>query len=296
MVNAFSPARPATISCREIIEEDLGAVADLLTRGFPGRQKSYWMRGLMRMAAFDVPEGYPRFGYMVQSEGRPVGTILTLYHAFLNEQGERSIRCNLSSWYVEPAFRSYASLLIFQMLKSRDVTYVNLTPAPLTWPVVEAQGFRRFSNGQFFAFPALSFKGAAFGVAPFSSTGANLPDAERTLLQDHAELGCLSLVCHAPKGDMPFVFTPFSIKGGHLPLPFMRLVYCRDMTDFVDCAGAVGRFLLRRGIISVLLDVKDTRPALPGVYSEKLGRKYFRGPNPPRLGDLAYSEFVAFGP
>nr|WP_297297046.1 acyl-CoA acyltransferase [uncultured Methylovirgula sp.] len=296
MVNAFSPARPAAIDCREIGAEDVNAIADLLTCGFPGRQKSYWLRGLARMEALGVPDGYPRFGYMMLSAGKPVGVILTLYRAFLNSQGECSVRCNLSSWYVEPAFRSCASLLISQALKPRDVTYINLTPAPSTWPIVEAQGFRRFSEGQFFAFPALSFKGTGFGVSTISSAETDLPQAERAILDDHARFGCLSLVCRTPKDDAPFVFAPFSVKSGRLSLPFMRLIYCRDMANFVACAGALGRFLLRRGVMSVLLDVKDSRPALPGVYSERLGRKYFKGPNPPRLGDLTYSELVVFGP
>ncbi len=32
-------------------------------------------------------------------------------------------RCNLSSWYVEPAFRAYAPLLVSQALRHKEVTY-----------------------------------------------------------------------------------------------------------------------------------------------------------------------------
>jgi hypothetical protein len=297
MVNVFSPAQPATISCRQIGVEDLSAIAALLARGFPGRQTPYWARGFERMAALDVPDGYPRFGYMIERAGKAVGVILLLYRTSRDETDAPYVRCNLSSWYVEPAFRSYASLLISQALRRPEVTYINISPAPPTWPIVEAQGFRRFSEGQFFALPALGLKGAGLSVALFSpSIETDLKPAERALLEDHARLGCLALVCRTSKGDTPFVFTPFSIKGGRVSLPFMRLIYCREMADFIACAGPLGRFLLRRGIVSVLLDVKGSKPALPGIYSEKLGRKYFKGPNPPRLGDLAYSELVVFGP
>ena len=61
-----------------------------------------------------------------------------------------SRRCELC---VDAGFYSRSS--------GRDVTYINISPAPPTWPVVEAQGFRRFSEGQFFAVPALSPKGSA---------------------------------------------------------------------------------------------------------------------------------------
>jgi hypothetical protein len=95
--------------CREITEADLDAVADLLTRGFVGRSRDYWMQGLRRQAARTVPQGYPRFGYMLDNDGTPVGVLLLLY-TFRDEGGEPSIYCNLSSWYVEPAFRNYATL------------------------------------------------------------------------------------------------------------------------------------------------------------------------------------------
>ena len=296
MVNAFSPARPATIACREIREEDFSAIADLLARGFPGRQTAYWRRGLARMATLHVPAGYPRFGFTMLSADKPVGVILQLNREFRDASGKPYVRCNLSSWYVEPAYRSYASPLISLAVRRREVTYINVSPAPPTWPIVEAQGFKRFSNGQFFALPALSFKGTGLRVVPFSpSFETDLPSAERTLLEDHAQFGCLNLICRTPTGDVPFVFAPFSIESGRVPLPFVRLIYCRDMADFMACAGSLGRFLLRRGTVSVLLDVKSARPRLPGLYSEKLGRKYFKGPNPPRPGDLSYSEFVVFG-
>ena len=58
------------LRCREISEADLDAVADLLTRGFVGRSRDYWMQGLRRQAAREVPEGYPRFGYMLDNDGR----------------------------------------------------------------------------------------------------------------------------------------------------------------------------------------------------------------------------------
>ncbi len=193
--------------------------------------------------------------------------------------------------------RSYASMLVSFALKRPEVTYINISPAPPTWPVVEAQGFKRFSEGQFFAIPALSPQGFGLSVVKvLSAAETNLPTAERAILADHAQFGCLSLVCRTQNGDLPFVFAPFSIRAGRMPLPFMRLIYCRDMTDFLLCAGALGRYLLRHGVLSVLLDVKDATPPLPGIYSKKLGRKYFKGPHPPRLGDLAYSEYAVFGP
>src|SRR5206468_7466666 len=59
------------VRCREITEADVDAVADLLTRGFVGRSRNYWIQGLRRQAFRPVPEGYPRFGYMLDNDGTP---------------------------------------------------------------------------------------------------------------------------------------------------------------------------------------------------------------------------------
>src|SRR5438128_2324287 len=100
----------AKIRCREIRASDIESIADLLTRGFVGRSRDYWMQGLRRQAERDVPSDYPRFGYMLEHDGAAVGVLLLIY-SLRNTGGEAAIHCNLSSWYVEPAFRNYAPML-----------------------------------------------------------------------------------------------------------------------------------------------------------------------------------------
>jgi hypothetical protein len=78
--------------------------------------------------------------------------------------------------------------------------------------------------------------------------------------------------------------------------PAMQLIYCRDLADYVVCAGAIGRFLLGRGKMSVIVDANGPIDGLRGVYTEKRGRKYFKGPHQPRLGDLSDTELVVYGP
>ncbi|HEY2248498.1 MAG TPA: acyl-CoA acyltransferase, partial [Bradyrhizobium sp.] len=136
-MNALRPK----IRCREIGEADLGGIADLLARGFYGRSRDYWLQGLHRQAARDVPQGYPRFGYMLDHEGVPVGVLLLIY-SLRDSDGETAVHCNLSSWYVEPAFRNYAPMLTSLAQRRKEVSYFNISPAHWTWPIIEAQGFR----------------------------------------------------------------------------------------------------------------------------------------------------------
>ena len=287
------------LRCREISETDLDAVAELLTRGFAGRSRAYWMAGLRRQAAREVPAGYPRFGYMLDSNGSPVGVLLLLYSSRI-ENGEPSIQCNLSSWYVEPAFRGYAPLLTRIAQRHQEVTYLNISPATWTWPIIEAQGFSSYCSGLFFSVPLLSRAKPGMTVetvSPDTKAIDGLSDVEVELLTRHARYGCLSLICRAPgSGPYPFVLLPMRIRRGWIAPPAMQLVYCRDVAGFVECAGSIGRALIRHGKFSVILDANGPVEGLAGIFSRARGRKYFKGPHRPRLADLTDTELVLYGP
>ena len=64
-------AASSKIACRPIDAEDLPAVIDLLHKGFPRRNRRYWEAGLQRLARHVPPPGFPRFGDMLTTEGRP---------------------------------------------------------------------------------------------------------------------------------------------------------------------------------------------------------------------------------
>jgi hypothetical protein len=288
------------IRCREISETDLDAVADLLTRGFYGRSRDYWMQGLRRQAERLVPSGYPRFGYMIDNNGAPAGVLLLIYTARSNG-AETAIYCNLSSWYVEPAFRNYAPMLTKIAQKNKEVTYINISPATWTWPIIETQGFAAYCNGLFFSLPLLSRVPAGMTietVMPDTKSIAGLSADDVELLTRHARYGCLSVVCRTAHDDaLPFILLPMRIRRGWIAPPAMQLIYCRDTADFVQCAGAIGRLLLlRHGKISVMLDSNGPVEGLSGLFSRARGRKYFKGPQQPRLADLTDTELVLYGP
>ena len=293
-VNALRPQ----IRCREIGEADIDGIADLLARGFHGRSRDYWLQGLRRQAARKVPQGHPRFGYMLDHQGAPVGVLL-LIHSLRDAGGEAAVHCNLSSWYVEPAFRNYAPMLTSLAQRHKDVSYFNISPAHWTWPIIEAQGFRAYCRGLFFSFPALSRHGRDGTVEIVSADTRSidgLPAADAELLMRHAAYGCTSMVCRTADGAFPFVFLPMRIRRGWIAPPAMQLVYCRELAEYVACAGAIGRALLRQGKIAVLLDANGKVPGVAGFYTEKRGRKYFKGPHRPQLCDLSDTELVLYGP
>ncbi len=280
---------PARVRCRQIAETDLDAVAALLTVGFPARTRDYWTRGLERMRVRDVPADHPRFGYMLESDGKAVGVVLLIF-----SERDGGVRCNVSSWYVDPEFRSFAPMLTSAAMKLKHVTYVNTSPAEHTRPILAARDYVRYSDGQFVALAALCSPGRDWRVRPFNAADARhrlLDEAE--LLQRHAEDDCIVLVCETPDGPEPFVLVPRRIL--YSPLPVMQLIYCRDTDAFVRCAGPLGRGLMKQGAGAVILDANGPLWGLAGLYFRGKAPRYFRGPVAPRLNDLAFTEAVVFG-
>jgi len=280
--------------CREIRPDDIGPLIDLLTRGFVAAGHDFWERVFECLSSHPTPLGFPRYGYLLESEGTPVGVLLLIFTAVPTSQGH-SIRCNVSSWYVDPSFRPYASMLVSVALKRRDVTYLNVSAATSTWPILEAQGYKKFSSGRIVAIPGLSGRrmpGCRVERINFPlQPDKDLTDFEIRLLQSHAQYGCISLICHAGGERFPFVFR---LRPKYGLIPFLFLIYCRNLESFVRFARPLGVYLACRGMPLVVLDANGPIPGLFGSY-QSVGPKYFKGPEQPPLGDLSYTERAMFG-
>jgi len=294
MSSSVHPSGSLAVQCRLITPADIGAVADLLKKGF-GSQRShrFWLRMLERLGKYAAPAGMPKYGYLLEHAGRPVGVLL-LISSIVNTGSARSIRCNGSGWFVEPEFRPYGSLLASRAMHRKAVTYVNISPAPHTWPILEAQGYRRYANGLFMSVPWLSAAppGSVEVVAADAKFGVSVDCFEQDLLTAHADFGCISVWCLTEAGAYPFVFVRRLVRR---LVPCFQLVYCRDIADFVRFARPLGRHLALRGRPLVLMDANGPVPGMVGRYFDAVRPKYFKGPNPPRLGDLSYTEASLFG-
>jgi hypothetical protein len=274
------------VVCRQIHVSDLEHVVDLLTVGFPRRTRKYWSYAVARMAARNVPTPLPRFGYVLEADGALVGVQLLIF----TEWGG-GIRCNASSWYVDPAHRGHATLLAVAATKLKHVTYINVSPSVRTWPILEALGYERYNLGQFASLPSLT-PGSPGRARRLTSADADLPEYD--LLVEHSAGGCDAVVCETPIGPEPFVFVRRRVRG--LPFDAMQLVYTRETARFIACAGPLGRFLIRRGAPLVICDANEPIPELVGLWFGDRGARYYKGPQRPQLNDLAFTELVVFAP
>jgi hypothetical protein len=283
------------VRCRPIEDSDIDAVVDCLRRGFPYRLRTYWVRALQRMSRRAPIEDFPRYGYLLECSGRVVGVLLVIYSR-AGEGGE-AIRCNLSSWCVDQEFRGYAVVLHAVAVKRKEVTYINVSPAVHTRRAIEAVRFKRFCDGQIIFAPILSAWRPGVRVvafAPDAPEAALLPENEREILAEHAELGCRALICVKDGVAHPFVLQ--RRRAFHRLIPCQQLIYCRGMDEFVFFAGPIGRYLMWRAWPLFLADANGPAPGLVGRYFAEYGPKYFKGPLQPRLGDLAYTELTILGP
>ena len=285
-----SPKTLPRVRFRQIADSDVNDVVELLTRGFaPRRSRAFWQDVMSRLAAHATPPDAPRFGYMLDDGSTPVGVILLISTTM--PTGE--VRCNASSWYVEPAFRTYASMLISQAISRKDVTYLNLTSQPHTRPILDAQGYTCFARDTFVAaLPLMIARGPWARILPADATPrASFTSFERRVVRDHAGYGCTALWCETEERAYPFVFRPRTVRG----IPCAQLIYCREVEDCARFAGPLARYLTARGRPLLLIDANAPIPGLVGRYFPGRQPKYFKGAHRPRLNDLAFTETVLFG-
>src|SRR6185312_14207844 len=97
------------MSCRRIGVADLPGLTDLLCEGFPERSRAYWSDGLQRFATHAGRHGDTGLGYLLAAGGAVVGALLLIR----SPEGQS----NVSSWYVRPAYRAYANLLVTRAMR-----------------------------------------------------------------------------------------------------------------------------------------------------------------------------------
>ena len=279
--------RIETVICREIRPADVADVAALLTRGFRAwRNRAFWDRALTRLAEHDPPDGLPRMGYALEVRGSLVGVLLMIAH----QTADGARYCNLSSWFVEPAFSLYGALLARRALRHPGVTFLNVTPAPETWDLLANQGYTRFSVGRAYSLPVLARRGAMASVRRVHAVTGSIPemtDYELDLLRRHASWGCISVICTGA----PFIFGLRRRRG---IVPFAYLLHCRSIQSFDAHARSLGLYLLRYGVMLVVVDAEAQLAGMP-CWFDKRFPKFFRGTAAPLSHDLAYTERAIFG-
>ena len=275
---------------RQIKDTDLDFLVQFFVRGL-GHNEAYFTRVLRELKNRDAPDGYPKYGYVLECDGVIVGAVLQIF-AQMPPGSVPAVRCHVTSWHVEPQFRPLAALFFRKALTFPNVTYINVSAPSRTRPIIFMQGFETYSHGQFYSLPLISGlfpRGGGAQILP----GDRVPDAavepgDCELLSYHAKLGCIALWCVTEERAYPFVFHTRLFRGF---FPGAQLIYCRDVGDVARFSGPLALYLTARGIVVLRIDANGPIPGLAGVFRLGTEPRHCRGPAP-RLGDLAYTQLV----
>lgn len=284
-----------SIQCREIDDADVPGVVECLARNFPRRTRGFWRRGVAAIGARPRVLDLPRYGHLLESEGRVVGVLLQIF-TNLGDEAAPKLRCNLSSWCVDVEFRSFSVVLHRRGVQRRTATYLNISSAPHTRKTIEALGFRRYADGRVFALPltAPATRGARVVVyRPDAREAAGLTPLEHRVLSDHQAMGL-----HALVGVSDGAVAPFVLKWRALwrhAVPTAQLLYCRREDDIALFAQALGRYCARFGRFGLIVSANGPIAGLNGRYYPDREPRYFSGPDRPSPSDLAYTELVLLG-
>ena len=147
-------------------------------------------------------EGYA--GYALTDRGRVVGFLGYLFSS-REIQGRPTRFCNLSSWIVEPEYRSDSLKLLMPALKLREHTVTNLTPRPSVAKILEKVGFHYLNQ-----------------VDPFD--GGPYYGAARDAISSVAERRELVLPGNEPEADEFVAGSPLALISAEGPKGFRATV------------------------------------------------------------------------
>src|SRR5262249_50665273 len=97
------------------------------------------------LAARERLEDIPPFGYALEADGGGVGVHLLIFPR-RGGATDAPIWCNPSALYVDPRYQGYGALLVSKAARLKNVTSLNTTASPHTWPSLEAMGYRRYTE------------------------------------------------------------------------------------------------------------------------------------------------------
>jgi len=274
---------------------DMPSVRRVLAQGFPHQDAPFWEQGFLRWNQMSgrsdaaAPEGF-----LLKAAGADVGVLLAFSSDRPRIGGGVQTITNVSSWYVDAAYRWKAPMMLRSALSDESHVYTDLTPSPEVDRINMALGFQPWSDGMLIAAAApwaAMRSREPVEIKGFGAAGAELSSPEdRLMLEKHGAIGCLAALIRTPGGTSPLLFRRIRRKG----VLFAQLIYAQSRRMVIACLPAVMRFLLARGIVLLTIDVtRDLCP--PGAIFRPGRRRFFKGALDPDRLDYAYSEIVALG-
>lgn len=275
---------------RPLAEGDIPATVRLMTESFPRRTQAYFETAFERLAVRDIPDGFERFGYVID-QGGIFGAVLAIPSA--HDLGtETQAFVNISTWCVAPSHRGPAAKALYDQSGAReDAVNTNLSAAKHTLKTIGRLGFKPWSHGQYLALRARR-NGKAQVLTLDPAVKAGLPDHQARILEDHRRSGCLTPILESDGRLIPLILLKRVVRK---VIPAAQLIYCEDRAWLLEHARPLLTWLRLRGRLGLIIDADSPEPALAGRYFPGLAAKYYRGQSPRLDVDHTYSEMMYLG-
>lgn len=248
----------------------------LLDEGFPRPEPGFWHAALQRLQRYggNAEAGVP-LGWLMLQGDEAVGVVLTPASLRARRDGASVRIVNLSSWYVRPAHRWRAGLMLRELMSDPSAVYTDLTATPRLQKMLPALGFGAISSGVALRLlPLLCLhrgRGARVRVlAPDEPWPHGGPP--RSMIEAHRELGCLPLVLESAEGRQLVICKRCRVRG----LPAAQLMYADSQSLLMRHRGALARHLLGLGLLLFVHDTRDTRSSLTAWFRPR-DRWFARG-------------------
>jgi acetoacetyl-CoA synthetase len=168
-------------------------------------------------------------GFVLTCDGVIVGFI-GLICAMRSVAGKSGPVCNLTSWFVRPAYRGWSASLLAAATGFEQVTYTSLTPNPASQRIFKAIGFAEISRTKRIL-PPMSHPATIFGPRPSILFGASVPplvDREhQRILADHDCWNCLPVLVTVGEESALIIARRRLFRESGM-LPCSDILYCSD--------------------------------------------------------------------
>lgn len=281
------------VSLRPVERGDVPAIVRLLHREFAPYLSESRIEVLFRHHWRTSP---PDWGWWLEAGGAPVGFLGTLNSE--RASAGVSVRVsNLSSWYVQPAYRTSGLRLLMAAVGRRDHILTALSPSAAAEGIYRKLGFSVISTGFYVLTPLHALGGLLPRVRVVTSPRAIEPlldEEERRLLQDHLPYHCSHYLLQAG-GRTCYMIAKRRLRHARPQFGVSELLYVGAVDLLLSHLDPVVRAVLAHDrVVAVALDEK----VLAGrrIGGIRRARRQFARLPPGTLAprDTLYSEMVLF--
>jgi hypothetical protein len=272
-----------------IDDRNSGNALAVLTRGFPEKSESFWAEGLAKILASPSRRDAEPVGFLMNIDGEDVGIVLTIPSERPGPGGTRTV-FNLAAWYVDESHRWLAPRML-QKVVAQDAVFTDLTPSLAAQQINPRLGFDILNEG-FQVFPLLwTALRARKRARVISVDQARLPNEVRATLDRHARLGCVVAVLQDGADHHPLIFSRMTRRQ----LRGARVILTDSKKLIVDNLAVISRFLLRNGMLFLLMDANRADAAAGAGIARWSAPTYVKGAADRNRIDHTYSELIFFG-